>query len=86
VVLAAGQCEPVAHFQQEALDLGDQSALDVGLGGPLVEPEPLEQVRALGEALREVGLRRRQRAVEVRQRAPLALVQLGLDLADQHVA
>jgi hypothetical protein len=42
LVLASDECKPLAHLEQEPLDLRDEAALDLRLGGALIEAEPLE--------------------------------------------
>jgi len=84
--LTADEREACAKFEQEFLHLCDQSDFDGALIRVLAQSEEIEEVRILRDALREIGLRGRQRALEIRNRFPLSLVQPGLDLECEDVA
>ena len=61
----------------------DEALLELALLGVGTEREEVEDVGILQRLVCKVGLRRRQRCREVRERLPCALVEPALDLGDQ---
>src|SRR3954451_2328076 len=79
--LAANECEPGAHFEEEPLELGDERPLQVALGERGGEGEKLEVVWVLGQLLHQLGLAGRHGVSEVRWGSSSSAVQLRHDLA-----
>lgn len=76
----------LTELKQELADVLEQLALEVALERGLGCAEKVEQVRVLGRLLREVGLLRWERGVEVGDCLARPLAQLRLDLPGQDVA
>ena len=76
----ADEGESGPHLQQEALDVVDETLLQLPFRARLGGAEEVEQVRVL-ECLRgQIGIGGRQRPGEVGGRLSLPLVQAALDL------
>src|SRR5450432_2570785 len=86
VHLAAHEREADAELEEEVAHVLEQAALEVPLLRVGAQREEVEDVRVLQGLLREVGVGRRERALEVRERLACALVQASLNLGEQHVA
>ena len=86
VHLAAHEREADAEFEEEIAHVLEQAALEVPLLRIGAQREEVEDVWILQGLLREVGVGRRERALEVRECLACALVQAGFNLAEQHAA
>src|ERR1700674_4305010 len=84
--LAADEGEPAAKLQKKLAKMFEEATLELPLFGDRAQGQKLERIWILKELPREVGVRCRQRPVEVRQRLPLRLPQLRGDVVGQHVS
>jgi hypothetical protein len=78
--LAAHEREANAELEEKVAHVLDQPALEVPLLRVGAQRQEVEDVRVLQRLLREVGVRGRQRGLEVRERLAGAFVHAGLDL------
>ena len=80
--LATDEGEAAAQLQQKIAQMFEETTLELPLFGGRAQGQKLERVWVLEDLLRQVGLRCRQRSVEVRQRLPLPLAKLSGDEVD----
>ena len=78
--LPADESESGPHLQQEALDVFHETLLELPFPARLGGAEEVEQVRILERLRGQIGVGRRQRLREIRDRLPLPLVQAALNL------
>jgi hypothetical protein len=78
--LPADECKAAAELQQEALDVIDQSLLDLALPPWVRGAEEVEEVRILEDLRRHVRIRKRQRGLEVGESLAVAFVGAAVDL------
>jgi hypothetical protein len=86
VNLLANECETLAEFKQELLDLVDQSAFEVTLATDVRVADEIEDVGVAGRLLRQIGVGRRDGSGEVRDCSTGALVDPPFDVVDKNVA
>src|SRR5438046_1581705 len=84
VNLAADESEADAQLKQEFLDMVYEPLLQLPFAGVAGQREKIKGVRVLDGLMGKVGLRRRQRPLEIGNSLPLALKETRLDLVDQH--
>lgn len=78
--LSSDKGEPGSEFQQELLDVIDQSAFQLPFDRILLQGEEVEQVGIFQRLLGEIGLWRGQRPGKVTDGLPLAAEQIAFDL------
>ena len=83
-ILAADEGEPDSQLEQELSQMLQQAALQVALVRFFAEHQKIEVVGIFGDFLREIGLRRREGAIEVGDGFSLAPVEIALDLVNQN--
>ena len=76
----ADEREALPEFEQEALDVIDQSLLDLALAPRVGGAEEVEEVRILEHLRGHVRMRGRQRGLEVGEGLAVALVGAAVDL------
>ena len=86
VILPANKRETNAEFEQEFLDVVEQTLFEVALMRVAVEREEIEIVGVFERLFGEIGLRRRQGALKVGDGFAFALVQLRLNVVREHRA
>jgi hypothetical protein len=84
--LPVDEREPGAELPQGLDEAVHQRLLEVAFGDLLAQLEEVEDVRVLGDLLRELGVRRRQGRAEVGRRRAQPRVRAGHDLVLQDVA
>src|ERR1039457_3915534 len=83
-ILAPEEREPNTEFQQEIAQMLQEPALQIALVRLGTQRQEIEVVGIFGDLLRQVGLRRRQSAIEIRDGLSLPAVEPGFDLQDQN--
>jgi hypothetical protein len=83
-ILAAHEGESDAQFEQKFPEMVQQTALQIALVCLCAEHQKIEIVGVFGDFLREVGLGRWERAIEIRDGFSLAPSKIAFDLVDQN--
>jgi len=84
--LAPDEREPAAHLHQEILHVVEKRLFEVALLRIRRQVQELEVVGVLESVADKLGVRRRKRPVEGRERRPMAASQVARDLRLEHLA
>jgi putative heme degradation protein len=84
VNLTSDESETHAEFEEELLDVIQESLLNLPFARLFADGEKIEDVWIFERLLSKVRLRRRKSESEVRDRLALALIQTALDLMDEN--
>ncbi len=84
--LSTDECEALAEFEEELLDVVGQCSFEVVLASDVCDADEVEEVGVAGSLLRQVGVCWRQCTGEVGDGLAGALVEFRVDVMGKDVA